>query len=252
MFGNVLYFNDKKIKDYSSLITKKPIENVQSVKSSKELGFNLKASVIEGGAKSTKSFESNVITNLLYECEVFENLLKGREDYFDFCSNYKDFQIETMNRGSIVKFESTVSIPVEFDILQLIEQMKPALINAVLKESQEDDAEIVRNLLKMQEMKIPIVCNIEEIIASGKLDSRNLCCEYIDLEDIENEECVIIARLSSTGLTNKNNEIYEPLKDLLVFNRELRRNFSDERPKELDKIFSKDNYIKLEILAIYQ
>ena len=62
MFGNLIYFNKKKIDQYSTLIR----------------GKNVEIDIKENDS------EENKVATYLLECAEFEKLLQDREDYIDF------------------------------------------------------------------------------------------------------------------------------------------------------------------------
>ena len=62
MFGNLIYYNKKKIDQYSTLITGRNVERKED-----------KADTLV-----------NQVSDYLLECSEFEKILQQREDYIDF------------------------------------------------------------------------------------------------------------------------------------------------------------------------
>ena len=75
--------------------------------------------------------------------------------------------------------------------------------------------------------------------------------EYEDLEEFEELEITIVARVTSTPLVGKNKPFYDPLKDFMKLNRSLRRSIG-ERTEGLYEIYADQDYKTIEVIAIYQ
>ena len=73
-------------------------------------------------AKASKTYKAKVQESLLYNCDEFEKLLSGRDDYFDFTQS-SDFDLMTMSRGVIIKFDGYIKVPGEFDLTQTIDKL---------------------------------------------------------------------------------------------------------------------------------
>ena len=85
----------------------------------------------------------------------------------------------------------------------------------------------------------------------SKIISSNMLIEYEDLEEFEEFEITIVARITSTSLVGKNKPFYDPLKDFMRLNRSLRRSIS-ERTEGLYEIYADQDYKTIEVIAIYQ
>lgn len=107
MFGNLIYFNRAKIEQYAMLMQGK----------SKDILTNL-------------TVGDNDRTDFLLACSKFEELLKGREDYYDFVDTDPEVTIKDVKISSIVKVKGEVYIPEQFDMIHLIEEYKDQLLNA--------------------------------------------------------------------------------------------------------------------------
>lgn len=51
----------------------------------------------------------------------------GRDDFFDFTQS-EDYDLTTMSRGTIIKFDGYIKVPEEFDYTQTIDRFKPLLV----------------------------------------------------------------------------------------------------------------------------
>ena len=78
--------------------------------------------------------------------------------------------------------------------------------------------------------------------------SNNMLVKYEDMEEYEELEVTIIARLTSGNMVNSKKAFYDPLKDFMTLNRVMRRSISDG----LYEIYADRDYRTIEILAIYQ
>ena len=104
MFGNVVYYDKIKIDEYRSVIKGQKNLDVEEyeILNDKSVQVDLKALGVD--AKASKSYKAKVQESLLYNCDKFEKLLKGRDDYFDFTQS-PDYDLTTMRRGSIIKLD---------------------------------------------------------------------------------------------------------------------------------------------------
>ena len=139
MFGNVVYYDKIKIDEYRSVIKGQKNLDVEEyeILNDKSVQVDLKALGVD--AKASKSYKAKVQESLLYNCDKFEKLLKGRDDYFDFTQS-PDYDLTTMRRGSIIKLDGYIKVPEEFDYTQTIDKFKPMLITS-LTENNMDQSE---------------------------------------------------------------------------------------------------------------
>lgn len=107
-------------------------------------------------------------------------------------------------------------------------------------------------LLEDKTPSIPLLVELDKNLLCAKININNLKIDYVELEDYENIEVSIFARTISNNRISKNKAIYDPLKDYITLNRQLRRQFADGRPKELAEIYADEDYYVIEIIAMYQ
>ena len=164
----------------------------------------------------------------------------------------KEFDIQTIGRGSIIKFNGFMFVPQEFDITQTIEKFKPFLMDSISSEIvDETEQKVFKIFFESTDTKIPIILELEDALMCSKLISSNMLIEYEDLEEFEELEITIVARVTSTPLVGKNKPFYDPLKDFMKLNRSLRRSIS-ERTEGLYEIYADQDYKTIEVIAIYQ
>lgn len=249
IFGNIIYYDDKKISEYRSVILRQQSLKVKEyeVQSDKFTKLNLK--FIGGDLKGSKKYTAEVEESLLYNCDNFEKLLYDRDDFFDFTT--QKFDIKTIGRG-IIKFNGYMFVPQEFDITQTIQKFKPFLIDSISSEHvDETEQKVFKTLFESTDTKIPIILELEDALMCSKLISSNMLIEYEDLEEFEELEITIVARVTSASLVGKNKPFYDPLKDFMKINRLLRRSIG-ERTEGLYEIYADQDYKTIEVLAIYQ
>ena len=104
MFGNVVYYDKKKIDEYRSVIKGQRNLEVEEYEVSNDKGIQVDLKAFGADAKASKTYKAKVQESLLYNCDEFEKLLSGRDDYFDFTQS-SDFDLMTMSRGVIIKFD---------------------------------------------------------------------------------------------------------------------------------------------------
>jgi hypothetical protein len=255
LFKNLIYFDSKKVAEYKAVLEGKKNVAIKSVKVTSGKSANAKVPIISGGINESNEMEGEIVDNQILDCNEFEELLesKSRDNYFDFLQN--EFDIETIARTAIVRFEGDFRIPSEFDMMDLINKFKPMLVSSMnLKSSQEE--EIFNKIFDKESTKIPAFfeCrSFEERVGFAKLNSNNLCYELEHLEDFEDEEVIIIAKvISRKNITNKPIVVFDIMKDLFSLSRGLRRQMGEQDIEGMQSIKANKNIIILEVLAIYQ
>ncbi|MBM7587935.1 hypothetical protein JOC86_004510 [Bacillus pakistanensis] len=255
MFKNLIYFDSTKVAEYGAVLEGKKHVAIKNVKVNSGKSLNAKVPVVSGGINKSNEMEGEIVDNLILDCNEFEELLvsKSKDNYFDFLENECD--AETIPRTSIVRFEGGFSIPSEFDMMDLINKFKPMLTSSMnLQNAQEE--EIFNKLFSKESTKIPAFfecSNFEERVGFSKLNSNNLCYELEHLEDFEDEEVTIIAKvLSRKDITDKPIVVFDIMKDLFSLSRGIRRQMGDNEIDGIPNIKSDENIIILEVLTIYQ
>lgn len=250
IFGNVIYYDDKKISEYCSVILGQQSLKVKEYEVQSDKSAKLDLKFIGGDLKGSKKYTAEVQESLLYNCDNFEKSLNGRDDFFDFTT--KEFDIQTIGRGNIIKFNGYMFVPQEFDITQTIQKFKPFLMDSISSEIvDETEQKVFKTFFESTDTKIPIILELEDALMCSKLISSNVLIEYEDLEEFEELEITIVARVTSTPLVGKNKPFYDPLKDFMKLNRSLRRSIS-ERTEGLYEIYADQDYKTIEVIAIYQ
>ncbi|MFJ8456421.1 DUF6414 family protein [Bacillus paramycoides] len=255
MFKNLIYFDSNKVTEYRAVLEGKKHVEIKKVKVSSGKSLSAKVSVLSGGINGSNEMEGEILGNLILDCNEFEELLEnsGKDNYFDFLDDEYDF--ETIPRTSIIRFEGGFRIPTEFDMMDLINKFKPMLTSSMnLQNAQEE--EIFHKIFAKESTKIPVFleCNeFEERVGFTKLNSNNLCYELEHLEDFEDEEVTIIAKvLSRKNVTDKPIVVFDIMKDLFSLSRGIRRQIGEQEIEGIQSIKSDENIIMLEVLAIYQ
>ncbi len=243
MFGKVIYFDEEKINEYkSALLGKKNIKINQIEVSDDKVGA-AGISIVNASIKANRSYSAEIQNSLLLECNEFERVLNEKQiDYLDFTVS-EQCDISTIPRGYIIKFDGILEIPEGFDISETIHKYKKFFIG----KNEEFAA-----LLEDKFPRIPLLMELDGNLLSAKIDIGKLKIDYVELEDYENIEITVLARMISTNKTSKNKAIYDPLKDYITLNRQLRKLLAKDKPKELEAILADDDYYVIEIIAMYQ
>lgn len=217
---------------------------------SSDTSAKLNLRVIGGDLQGSKKYTAEVQESLLYNCENFEKMLDDREEYFDFTT--EQFDIKTIGRGHIIKFNGNMMVPEEFDITQTIQRLKPYLMGAISSGTMDETEKMALEFFfESEDAKIPIITKCDDIIMCSKLASSNLLITYEDLEEFEDLEITIVARVTSALLVDRNKSFYDPLKDFMKLYRSLRRSMG-ERTEGLYEIYADQDYKAIEVLLIYQ
>lgn len=251
MFGKIIYYDKKTIDEYKSIINgRKSLEiGEYQVANDRGVGFDFRA--VSADTKATKKYTAKVIESMLYDCAEFEKMLYGRDDYFDFTQS-SEYDMSTIQRGCIIKLDSYLEIPEGFDIMQLIDRFKPLIMNSFdTEEMDQTGKEALKVFLgNAKATKIPLVIDNDEYLLSSKINQEYLISDYEDLEEFEDEQVTILARMSS-GIIKEDRPYYDPLKDFISLNRMMRKSIKD-RGAELQPLMLDRKYRQIAILAIYR
>ena len=250
VFGKIIYYDKKTIDEYKSIIKGQRQLEVEEYEVSNDKGATVDLRAISADAKASKKYVAKVVESLLYDCDEFEKMLAGRDDYFDFTLE-DGYDLTTVPRGSIVKLNAFLEIPEGFDLMQLIDTFKPFLMDSLegepMEKSEEDALKSVLGNAKAT--KIPVIVDVDGYTLCAKIHNDNLILEYQEFEELD-DEITLLARVSSTTI-GKQKPFYDPLKDFIVMNRMLRRSM-DDRGEELKAFTVDSDYRQIDILAIYQ
>lgn len=251
MFGKIMYYDKKMIEDYSSVINGQRPLKIDEYRISNDKGIAADLKFISGDAKASKEYTAKVMESMLYDCAEFEKKLVGRDDFFDFTQS-SNFDINTIGRGNIIKFDSFASIPESFDIMQLIDQFKPMLMASMdTEEIDQSGKEALKSFLcAAKATKIPLVLELDDFLLTAKINKDNLICEYEEIEEFEEQQVTVIARVAS-GIIHSSKAYFDPLKDFMSMGRMMRRSI-DNKSKELKPLYLDQEYKQIDILAIYQ
>ena len=256
MFKNLIYFDNIKIAEYGALLEGKKHVAIRNVKVSSNKSASAKIPLVSAAINGNNEMEGVIVENLLLDCNEFEELLadKGTDNYFNFLED--DYDSETIPRTSIVRFEGGFKIPEEFDMMDLINQFKPMLSSSMdIKDDKEE--ELFNKIFAKESTKIPAFLDSDSFnnrIGFAKLNSQNLLYELEHLEDFEDEDVTIIAKVLSRKDVKQNKPIvlFDIMKDLLSLSRGIRRQVGQEQMSGLNSIESNEDVIIFEVLAIYQ
>lgn len=232
MFGDLIYYNGNKIEQYSTLIR----------------GRSAKATDLKEDFDNKK-------TDYLLKCSEFEKLLKQRDDYVDYIDENQAILIKDVRISSIIRVTGEIYVPEQFDMIQLINEYKSQLLSE-LDYKDEGEEELLNSIFENSKMRIPIYCELggdcDYWLGIGKAIPNNLLIEYNELEDYEGKELTIIARLEARKyFKDKPLTVFDFYKDFLGFNRTLRKQIVTNKKEEFESIDIEEDYLGLELLAIY-
>lgn len=251
MFGKIMYYDKRTIDEYSAIMNGKPTLEIGEYKVSNDKGISANLKLVSGDAKASKEYTAKVIESILYDCAEFEKRLLERDDYFDFTRS-SNYDISTIERGCIVKFDSFGYIPEGFDMLQLIDRFKPLLMGSLnTNDMDATGAEALKAFLgAAKATKIPLVFELDEGLLVAKINQENLTCDFEEIEEFEEQQITVLARISSS-IIQPSKAYYDPLKDFMALNRMMRKSIKD-RGDALQPLFLDQEYRQLDVLAIYR
>lgn len=232
MFGNLIYYNKKKIDQYATLIQ----------------GTSTKEETFESAHKDNA-------TDYLLECSKFELLLQQRDDYIDFVDNDSNITIKDARISSIIRAPGEIYIPEQFDMIHLIEQYKSLLLSQAEYKDAEERA-LINAIFNNSKIRIPVYCELgaecDFWMGIGKISPDDLLIDYNELEEQEGKTFTILAKLEARKYyKEKPLPVFNIYKDFLGLNRALRKQISSSKKQEFENIDVEEDYLALEILAIY-
>lgn len=223
MFGNVIYYDKNKIDEYRAVVKGQRNLQIDEYEVSNDKGVQIDLKAFGADAKASKTYRAKVQESLLYNCDEFEKMLMGRDDFFDFTQS-EDYDLTTMSRGTIIKFDGYIKVPEEFDYTQTIDRFKPLLVASIVNDSMDEPEQAaVKSFFETTDTKIPVLIDLREQLMCSKLISNNMLVKYEDMEEYEELEVTIIARITSSGMVKSQKAFYDPLKDFMTLNRVMRR-----------------------------
>lgn len=251
MFGKIIYYDKKTIDEYKAIINGKKNLEIEAYEVSNDRGAGLDVKAISMDTKATKKYTAKVIESILYDCAEFEGMLCGRDDYFDFTQS-AGFDMGTVQRGCIVKLDAFLEIPEGFDIMKLIDSFKPLVMSSIDTEGMDPSGkEAIKAFLgNAKATKIPLVLDNDEYLLSAKINQDSLISDYEELEELEDEQVTVLARVAS-GVIKPEKPYYDPLKDFMSLNRMMRKAIKD-RDEELQPLLLEREYRQIDVLAIYR
>ena len=129
----------------------KETSRLMNMRSLKGVQIDLKA--FGADAKANKTYKAKVQESLLYNCDEFEKMLTGRDDFFDFTQS-ENYDLITMRRGTIIKFDGYIKVPEEFDYTQTIDRFKPLLVASIVNDSMDkSEQDAIKSFLKQRIQK---------------------------------------------------------------------------------------------------
>lgn len=252
-FRDYLYLDENRInKYYKEIGGIIPDKDKELIENNIELdaGGGIKFAKANGNHTKTKQVE----INRTYEVEDILRLLeielqKGEKVNF-FNLDDDDVDINTVPKGSIIKFEGELEVPHEFDEIDFIKTMlnNPATSEQFMKDivsSNPSDEEIFKLLVK-DGREIPVYFDLEELALYSNIKSENLNVEYDEFENYIGDEVTIIAKIEKYDRKEKI-KIYDKYKDLFKINRAMRREIEGED----GDIYIEGPGKKVSIIAIY-
>lgn len=256
MFKNLIYFDSQKVAGYSALLKGERQVDIRKVRKNTSKSVRGGLPIASGNYDNVDEVEGEIVDNPIFDCNEFEELLRenSKDNYFDMTEN-EEFDIETIPRRAIIRFEGEFNIPEEFDMMDLINDFKPMLTTQMGLENNEEE-EIFNKVFGKDSTKIPVFFesdNFDSRVGFSKVNSNDLKYQLTELEDFEDEEVTIVAKvLTRKEVKNKPVIVFDVMKDLFSLNRTIRRQMDDKDIKGIENIKSEEDMVTLEVLAIYQ
>lgn len=196
MFGKIIYYDKKAVAEYKSVISGKPNLEIEEYDVSNDKGIIADLKLVSADVKASKSYKAKVQESDLYDCDLFEKMLIGRDDYFDFTIS-SDYDITTVPNRSIIKMDGYIEIPEDFDMMKVIDAFKPFILNMNQFQDMEEASRMALQtfLGSANAAKIPLVFEGEDTLFCSKIFQENMTISYEELSEID-ENITILARVT--------------------------------------------------------
>lgn len=156
MFKNLIYFDSQKVAGYSALLKGERQVNIGKVRKNTSKSVRGGMPLASGNYDNVDEVEGEIVDNPIFDCNEFEELLEknSKDNYFDMTED-EEFDIETIPKTAIIRFEGKFNIPEEFDMMDLINDFKPMLTKQMDIENNEEE-EIFNKIFGKESTKIPM------------------------------------------------------------------------------------------------
>lgn len=252
MFRSFIYLDESKLYAYKRQIEGSNTAQPKAVTQKKSAGFSAGISGLGVNGTTETSISSEFEKDISFDYDHFEIDLEKLEgnDYFD-CVINSEYDVTTIPAMKIFRICSRFEIPEAFDAVNLIDRFMPMLTQEIETKSAGEQAAL-ENFLGAASADIPIVCEYDDVVISGKLNGKYLHEEYATLEDYADQDVFLLCKV--IGFTRKDTvEIFDPLKDFVKLPRSMRRGMEQSgKSIGLEKIRIDGPVLKVEIIAIYK
>ena len=175
--------------------------------------------------EKNRTYDTEDILKLL-EVKILD---ENKNIFFDLSDT--DINLDTILKGSIIKFEQRIEVPYEFDEIDFIKSIlnSPTTSGEFIKDivnNNSSEEELFRSLVK-DGRQIPVYFNLNESKLYSNIKSENLTIDYEEFENYIGEEITILAKVEKNESSDKI-KIYDRYKDLFNINRAMRRHIEGE------------------------
>lgn len=250
MFTRLLYFDKERVIEYNAIISQDDFIEFDEIDVLDSTEGTAGVPFLNGtkGIQKSKHGKVQAASSRLWN--AFSDNLEKSEGFIDFLDEEKS--INDVGRGCIIRIESEVQIPEEFDTISLLNSVPHDFLEEQLvSEIDDNEKDIVKAFFKLKKASLPISFQYNEKLLCSKLKNDCFLCTDQEFEDCIEEDLIIVAKVLAPNRSQKK-ELFNPLKDLFVLNRAARRAMSSDPIEGLENIYVDNDYMYLEILAIYQ
>lgn len=250
MFTRLLYFDKERVIEYNAIISKDDFVEFDEIDILDSTEGTDGVGLINGtkGIQKNKHGKIQAASSRLWN--TFSENLEKSDAFVDFLD--EENSIDAVGRGCIIRMESEVQIPEEFDTVSLLNAIPHDFLeNQLVSEIDDNEKDVVKAFFKFKKASLPIIFQYNEKLLCSKLKNDCFLCTDQEFEDCIEEDLIIVAKVLAPN-RSKNKELFNPLKDLFVLNRAARRALDSESIEGLENIYADSDYMYLEILAIYQ
>lgn len=251
MFRSFIYLDEDKLYTYKRLIDGHAVQP-KSISKKKIKSASAGLSQTALSYRDEESITADIDKDPFWDYDRFELTLSNLsdEEYFDFVLREDEYDISLIPPMKIVRLSGNMTIPKEFDIFNLIENYKPILMNS-LQTSSEGENELVNAVFSNTTADVPVVVECGDVSIVGRLSTKWLQEDYTSLEDYAEQDITMLFKV--VGMNRKENvTIFNPLKDFIKLNRELRRSGKFDDNGSFAPIVIAGPVVKVEFIALYK
>ncbi|WP_192986886.1 DUF6414 family protein [Carnobacterium mobile] len=250
-FSEVMYFDEDKFTQYYSVISDEGNIDWKTIQKTKGSNMGTGTKLINANKGSTYTYEGELKKSILKLAQKFEEAINSNDYFVDF-SEMSDRDPNYLTKDMIIKFESDLLLPKEFESILLLSDTREYGEKKLVEDFDDESLKMFGHMLKIKEPKTPYTFEIKDRIGVLKLEEKNYIHKE-EFEEFEDDNFTIIGKVINPK-NNQKKEYFDPMKDFFQMSRAVRRMIitenNNEYPEGLRKLYMNEDYLMLQPIII--